>query len=101
MAGAIVTGGIVVVAAWHVEVPPQVDTRGSILTSGTVVPALVRRETRPTLDPAEFTGKAALAYQIAREIPDVLDQLDCYCECDKFLDHKNLLSCYIDYHAAT
>jgi hypothetical protein len=60
-----------------------------------------RRETRPTLDPARFVGKARLAHQVAREIPDVLDRLYCYCECDKHLGHKSLLSCYTDGHAPT
>jgi hypothetical protein len=63
--------------------------------------AMARRETRPTLDPARFVGKAARAHQVAREIPDVLDRLYCYCECDKHLGHKSLLSCYTDSHAAT
>ncbi len=66
-----------------------------------VVPAVARRETRPTLDPARFVGKVALAHRVAREIPDVLDQLYCYCECDKHVGHKSLLSCYTDGHAAT
>jgi hypothetical protein len=61
----------------------------------------VRRETRRTLDPARFVGKARLAHQVAREIPDVLDQLYCYCECDKHRGHKSLLSCYTDGHAPT
>ena len=60
-----------------------------------------RRETRPTLDPARFVGKPRLAHQVARDIPDALDQLYCYCACDKHLGHKSLLSCYTDGHAAT
>jgi hypothetical protein len=60
-----------------------------------------RRETRPTLDPARFTGKAALAHQAAREIPDILDQLHCYCGCDRDARHVSLLSCYTDGHAVT
>ncbi|HBH00561.1 MAG TPA: hypothetical protein DDZ42_01375 [Candidatus Rokubacteria bacterium] len=62
---------------------------------------VARRETRPTLDPARFVGKARLAHQVARDIPDVLDQLYCYCECDKTIGHKSLLSCFTDGHAAT
>ena len=62
---------------------------------------LIRRETKPTLSPSLFVGKAAAAHQIAQEIPDVLDQLYCYCECDKQQGHKSLLSCYTDGHAAT
>jgi len=60
-----------------------------------------RRETRPTLDPARFTGKAALAHRAAREIPEVLDQLHCYCGCDRDAGHVSLLSCYTDGHAVT
>jgi hypothetical protein len=60
-----------------------------------------RRETRPTLDPARFTGKAALAHRAAREIPDVLDELHCYCGCDRDARHVSLLSCYVDGHAVT
>ena len=63
--------------------------------------AVTRRETRPTLDPALFVGKARAAHQVAREIPDVLDRLYCYCECDKHAGHKSLLSCFTDGHAAT
>ena len=78
---------------------------GGLLTvavAQTVAAAPVaRRETRPTLDPARFVGKAALAHQVAREIPGTLDQLYCYCECDKHQGHKSLLSCYTDGHAAT
>lgn len=60
-----------------------------------------RRETRPTLDPKLFTGKVALAHQAAREIPDVLDELHCYCGCDRTAGHVSLLSCYTDRHAVT
>ena len=77
------------------------DDGGSQLTSAAPPVARVRRETRPTLDPARFVGKAALAHRVAREIPDTLDQLYCYCECDKHMGHKSLLSCYTDGHAAT
>ncbi|MBI3399076.1 MAG: hypothetical protein HY026_07585 [Deltaproteobacteria bacterium] len=57
-------------------------------------------ETRPILSPARFTGKTASTYEIAREIPDVLDSLHCYCECKKHFGHKSLLTCYVDDHAA-
>ena len=59
------------------------------------------RETRPILSPDRFVGKAARAYQIAREIPEVLDKLYCYCRCRENFGHKNLLSCYVDNHAST
>lgn len=96
---AIVVGGGVL--AWRAQAPSPVATGGPALAAGTIVPAVARRETRPTLDPALFVGKAALAHQVARAFPDVLDQLYCYCECDKHMGHKSLLSCYTDGHAAT
>jgi hypothetical protein len=81
--------------------PPRRAESAREPSSPTVVTAASRRETRPTLDPARFVGKPRLAHQVARDIPDTLDQLYCYCACDKQLAHKSLLSCYTDGHAAT
>ena len=39
------------------------------------------REKRPTLPPTLFIGNIRRAYEIAREIPEVLDRLYCYCRC--------------------
>ena len=52
-----------------------------------------------TLDPNLFRGKAKQAYQIAKEIPEVLAQLPCFCECEDY-GHENLLDCFIDRHGA-
>jgi hypothetical protein len=81
--------------------PARTATESPGISAGGSGFALARRETRPTLDPARFVGKAARAHQVAREIPDVLDRLYCYCECDRHLGHKSLLSCFTDGHAAT
>ena len=59
------------------------------------------REKNPTLSPQRFSGKVRRAYQIARTIPEVLDDLYCYCRCRENSGHKNLLSCYVDTHAST
>ena len=56
-------------------------------------------ETRETLSPALFTGSAAKAYRAAKEIPDVLDNLFCYCQCKKNFGHKSLLTCHVDKHS--
>jgi len=53
-----------------------------------------------TLDPAKFSGKTRDAYRIAREAPQLIAQLPCYCYCDRGLGHKSLHSCYVDDHAA-
>lgn len=52
-----------------------------------------------TLDPNLFKGRAKRAYQIAREIPEALVQMPCFCECEVF-GHENLLDCFIDEHGA-
>ncbi len=52
-----------------------------------------------TLDPNLFKGKAKRAYQVAKEISEVLTQIPCFCECEAF-GHENLLDCFIDSHAA-
>ncbi len=62
---------------------------------------ILLRETRQTLSPQRFKGKARKAYEIARAIPEVLDRLYCYCRCKENFGHKNLLSCYVDTHAST
>ncbi|HET8671513.1 MAG TPA: hypothetical protein VFM05_13045, partial [Candidatus Saccharimonadales bacterium] len=36
-----------------------------------------------TLSPDMFTGNKKLAYQVAKEIPQTLAQLPCYCHCDR------------------
>jgi hypothetical protein len=52
-----------------------------------------------TLDPNLFKRKAKEAYQIPKEIPEVLVQIPCFCECEAY-GHENLLDCFIDNHGA-
>jgi hypothetical protein len=58
------------------------------------------RSLRPTLEPSEFIGKTREAYKVAKQIPETLAQLPCYCHCDQGFGHKSLLSCFEDDHAA-
>src|SRR6266567_3076880 len=51
-------------------------------------------ETAPTNLPStlraeKFTGKAREGYQVAKEIPQTLAQLPCYCHCDMSIGHKS------------
>ena len=64
------------------------------------VSGYVRREKKPVVSPARYVGQTAAAYSIAQAFPDVLDQLYCYCGCDRSLGHKSLLSCFTDDHGA-
>lgn len=69
-------------------------------SSSDMTPESIRGgETRATLSPGFFTGNVAKAYRIAREIPEVLDSLHCYCDCKKSHGHKSLLTCYVTRHA--
>ncbi len=52
----------------------------------------------PTLDPAQFKDRVREAYQVARDNPQVLAQLPCFCYCDT-IGHKSLHSCYEDDHS--
>ncbi|MBV9209570.1 MAG: hypothetical protein JOZ52_03015 [Acidobacteria bacterium] len=55
---------------------------------------------KPTLAPEQFFGNARRAYQVAREIPETLAQLPCYCYCDQGFGHKSLHTCYESDHSA-
>jgi hypothetical protein len=50
-----------------------------------------------TIDPNLFEGKAKDAYQVAKEIPEILAQVPCFCGC-KAVGHENLLDCFVDEH---
>jgi hypothetical protein len=93
-AGAAVAGGV----TWQ---GPSTSSVPRVIAPVVPRAPVPRRETRPTLDPARFTGKAAQAYRVAREIPEVLDQLQCHCSCGSEYGHVSLLSCYADGHGAT
>lgn len=54
----------------------------------------------PTLPASGFFGKTREAYVVAKEIPETLAQLPCYCECDKAFGHKSLHTCFVDDHAS-
>ena len=62
--------------------------------------AVVRADYRQvmTLDPALYKGPVHDAYLIAREHPELLAQLHCYCGCDRLHGHNNLLDCFRDTH---
>ncbi len=64
--------------------------------------SLRRGETRDTLPPSMFVDPfIANMYQVAKDIPHVLDSLKCYCYCERApFHHFSLLSCYVDKHAA-
>lgn len=82
------------VRSWIEEAERAASTPGPSLRPAVPSP-------RSTLSPERVTGKAAFSYRLAREIPQVLAQLPCYCGCQASFAHANLLDCYVDDHAAS
>ncbi len=64
-----------------------------------ILQAIPRRPRPKTLSPALFEGKTARAYQIAKQVPQLIEQMPCYCGCFKGNGHQNNLDCYVDRHA--
>ena len=54
-----------------------------------------------TLDPAQFTGRVAQGYRIAKERPELLERMPCYCGCYLTHGHLNALDCFRDRHGET
>ena len=50
-----------------------------------------------TLDPSLIQGKDRKGYLIAKEIPEILAQLPCFCGCES-VGHETLLDCFVDEH---
>ena len=69
---------------------------GRVPAYHTTAPELARLA--PTLSPELFTGNEKLAYQVAKQIPQILAQLPCYCHCDRGHGHKSLHSCFESAH---
>jgi Protein of unknown function with PCYCGC motif len=58
-------------------------------------------EAAGVLSPSLFTDeKARAAYQTAKDIPEVLEQLPCFCGCMSSFGHKNNLFCFKDQHGS-
>ena len=64
------------------------------------LPAIPANPRPATLSPSLFSGEAARAYQIAQEVPELLERMPCYCGCYVSPGHRNNLDCYTDRHGA-
>ena len=80
----IITSGIV----WYTLKGPAQTAQREVLPKPNIT----------TLDPALFSGKTRVAYEAAREVPEVLAQLPCYCGCMSGFNHKHNLDCFHDEH---
>jgi hypothetical protein len=95
-----------VLTAWVIIIALALASGSDLASAQTVQKdeSLRKGEKRATLDPNIFSDNAKIkkAYQVAKEIPWVLDSIYCYCYCKESpaFKHKSLLSCYVDNHAA-
>jgi hypothetical protein len=67
-------------------------------TSETTTREALPKPNVSTLDPLQFSGRVRRAYEAAREVPEVLAQLPCYCGCMSNFGHRNNLDCFHDAH---
>lgn len=59
------------------------------------------RERKQVRDAMGFRStRTIMSYGAAKKHPQVLDQIFCFCNCDKSIGHKSLLSCFADNHAS-
>ena len=84
------------------EPAPAAVEQTAQLTPQTAVELLpVDNAAGPTLPPEMFLDpKAREAYQVAKDIPDVLRELPCFCGCMRTHGHKNNLFCFMDEHGS-
>ena len=63
---------------------------------------VVGGETRPVLPLTAVPIEASAAYAAAAKYPQAMDQVFCYCLCDRWpFHHKSLLSCFTETHGAS
>lgn len=61
--------------------------------------AIPRRPRPAAPSPPLLDEKVAQAYRIAKAVPELLEQIPCYCGCFNLARHQNNLDCYVDRHA--
>ena len=63
--------------------------------------AAVVSKSAEVMSPALFNDeRTRAAYQVAKDIPEVLEQLPCFCGCMTSFGHKNNLFCFRDQHGS-
>jgi len=83
--------------------PPAAPTAANpALRNRIILPAIPQRPRPITLEPASFPDpEIRQAYQAAKDAPEVLETVACYCGCYSDSAHRNNLDCYKDNHGVT
>ncbi|MBI4463747.1 MAG: hypothetical protein HY647_03485 [Acidobacteria bacterium] len=73
-----------------------------LLQNRLVLPAQPRSIRPVILSPNSFSDPdVQRAYQVAKEVPEVLEHMACYCGCYGNSGHRNNLDCFHDEHGVT
>ena len=82
--------------------PSGVTSTNPALRNRLILPAIPQRPRPITLDPASFPDPEVRAsYQAAKDSPEALETVACYCGCYSEAAHRNNLDCYKDNHGVT
>ena len=115
----LVIGGIV--AAWFLGGSGSGSGSSTISSAPTTPPATIDPNTLPaslknrlvlpakplakrpyTLEPSSFKEPEVIkSYQAARDVPEVLEHMPCYCGCFANSGHRNNLDCFKDNHGVS
>ena len=87
MAAVLILAGIAWISLRGTNEPSD-DSAANVSSDGVLSPALFADQ------------KARAAYQTAKDIPEVLEQLPCFCGCMMDRGHKNNLFCFKDEHGS-
>jgi hypothetical protein len=84
------------------EIPPEYTSTNPALRNRLILPARAH-PTRPiTLPPESFTNdEVRRSYQAAKDHPEALESVACYCGCYGDAGHRNNLDCFRDNHGIT
>ena len=75
------------------------NTLPASLRNRLVLPAKPLAKRPYTLEPSSFSEpEIRNAYQAARDVPEVLEHMPCYCGCFANSGHRNNLDCFKDNH---
>jgi hypothetical protein len=69
---------------------------GELRENGLRIIPIGSNDASAVLDPEQYTGKTRNAYWIATQIPEVLNQLYCWCGCENRGVHRSALGCFED-----
>jgi len=82
--------------------PSGVTTTNPALRNRLILPAIPQRPRPITLEPTAFAdAEIRASYQAAKDSPEALETVACYCGCYSEAAHRNNLDCYKDNHGVT